>query len=67
MARTHAGSRAAQGWKNLILISHERVDSRFLVLPGTACSLEDETRNGERNTIEILNGGQILVNCKYSN
>jgi len=31
----------------------------------TAHSLEDEARNGERNAIEILNGGEILVNCKF--
>jgi len=29
---------------------------------GTTRSLEDETRNGERNQIEILNGGEILSN-----
>jgi len=28
----------------------------------TACSLEDETRNGARNANRILNGGDILVN-----
>ena len=31
----------------------------------TARSVEDETRNAELNIIEILNGGEILVNCKF--
>jgi len=32
---------------------------------GTACSLEDETEMVQEMQIEILNGGEILVNCKF--
>jgi len=35
------------------------------VLVLTARSVEDETRNAELKVIEILNGGEILVNCKF--
>jgi len=34
----------------------------LIVSPGTARSLEDETRNAELNVIEILNGGEMLIN-----
>jgi len=34
---------AAQGWNNRTPISHERVDSRFLVLPGSESTITEIT------------------------
>jgi len=33
----------AQGWNNRTPISHERVDSRFLVLPGSESTITEIT------------------------
>ena len=34
---------SAQGWNNRTLISHELVDSRFLVLPGSESTITEIT------------------------
>ena len=34
---------SAQGWTNRTLAVHERVDSRFLVLPGSGCIFTEIT------------------------
>jgi len=34
---------SAQGWNNRTLISHERVDSQFLVLPGSESTITEIT------------------------